>query len=153
MNRSKARGTAAETAVVRAARPRGFPWADRSALHGRLDIGDVNLCPGVILEIKGGDMARRATDLDIERWLNETEIERANAGAEVGLLVVQRPHVGAINAHRWHVHARLGWIAELGPHMPLAVESHQIPVRLTLADALLMLRAAGWGTPLDDGDE
>lgn len=152
MNRSKSRGTYAETAVVRAARTRGFPWADRSALHGRLDIGDVNLCPGVILEVKGGDMARHASDLDIERWLHETAIERKNANAAVGLLVVQRQHVGAVNAHRWHVWARLEWIAELGPHMPLDVGSRLVPVRVTLADALLILRAAGYGEPIADDE-
>jgi hypothetical protein len=65
VNRPRAIGTYAETAVVRTARTNGFEYADRYALHGALDVGDIGLCPGVIIEVKGGDMAKHATDLDV----------------------------------------------------------------------------------------
>jgi hypothetical protein len=149
VNRPKARGTSAETAVVRAARTRGFPYADRIAQHGNRDTGDATLCPGVLVEVKGGDAARHASDLDIERWLEETAVERDNAGtAWVGFLVVQRGMVGALNAHRWWAWWRLGWVADLGGQT-VAPSLAAIPVRCHLGDALTLLRAAGYGTPLD----
>jgi hypothetical protein len=149
MNRAKAIGTAAETAVVRAAKERGFPWADRYALHGRADIGDVFLCPGVIVEVKGGDWARKASDSLIDDWLTETETERINAAAPVGFLVVQRAAVGLSNAHRWSAWWRLRNLMELVPHMGIPDEIQELPVRLTLETSLLIIRSAGYGTPLE----
>lgn len=146
VNRSRSIGTAAETAVVRAARANGFPWADRVALHGALDVGDVTLTPGVMVEIKGGEHARRATDTDVEHWLNQTAIERENARAMVGFLVVQRAHVGLVNASRWWAYWRLGWIADLDDR-PWPYARH-MPVRCLLGESLTMLRAAGYGEPL-----
>jgi hypothetical protein len=58
-NRSKNIGTAAETAVVKAARAYGFPGAERRALHGSTDLGDILLCPGVIVEVKAGKQTLR----------------------------------------------------------------------------------------------
>lgn len=113
VNRPKAIGTAAETAVVRAARQLGFPQADRLTLTGNKDRGDVGLCPGVIIEVKGGEHARAATDLDIDRWLDETERERRHAFADVALLVVQRRGIGTPNAHRWWAWWRLGQLKQL----------------------------------------
>lgn len=148
VNRPRNIGTAAESAVVRIARANGFPWADRTALHGRLDVGDVILGPGVMVEVKGGDAARTATDRDIERWLDETARERDNGNRIVGFLVVQRPHVGVGNAARWWAYWRLGWIADLDDRQWLF--ARQMPVRCLLGEALTMLRAAGYGDPLDD---
>lgn len=149
MSRARAIGTAAETAVVRAARSRGFPWADRYALHGRADVGDVFLTPGVIVEIKGGDWARRASDSLIDDWLTETERERLNAQAAVGFLVVQRAAVGLANAHRWSAWWRMRNLMELVPHAGIPPDLQELPVRLTLETSLLMLRSAGYGTPLE----
>ena len=149
MNRSKAIGTAAETAVVRASRARGFPWADRVALHGRSDVGDIYLCPGVIVEVKGGDWARKASDTLIDDWLSETERERINAGAAVGFLVVQRAAVGYANAHRWSAWWRMRNLMELVPHAGIPPQLQETPVRLTLETSLLLIRSGGYGTPLD----
>ena len=54
MSASKAKGTAAETAVLRYVRDNGFPWAHRLALTGNADQGDISLLPGnlVIVEVK-----------------------------------------------------------------------------------------------------
>jgi hypothetical protein len=151
VNRPKNIGTAAETAVVRAARTRGFPHADRLTLTGNKDRGDIGLAPGVILEIKGGEKARAASDLDIERWLNETELERAHAGADVAFLVTQRRGVGAPNAHRWWAWWRLGWLVALVADVPTdTVPIHRnLVVRMLLDDALTITRTAGYGQPTD----
>jgi hypothetical protein len=147
VNRSKSIGTYAETAVARAARARGFPAADRRALHGSADIGDVLLCPGVVVEVKGGEAARRASDLDVQRWLDQTARERDNGAAAVGFLVVQRRGVGAANASRWFTYWRLGWIADLSYCQTF--EARQVVVRMTLGEALDLVRAAGYGEPID----
>jgi hypothetical protein len=136
----RAIGTAAESAVVATARALGFPEADRRALHGRADVGDILLCRGVVLEVKGGQMARAATDGDVERWLLETEHERAHAGAEVGLLVVQRAGVGPARATMWWAWWRLGWLAVPGADGLVA----GAPVRMHLGAALGLLRARGY---------
>lgn len=146
-NRPKQIGTAAETAVVRAARERGFPQADRLTLTGANDRGDVGLCPGVILEVKGGQAAKAASDGQILTWLAETERERVNAGAHVAFLVTQRAGIGAPNAHRWWAHTTVGtFLTLLGDQWGTdqAVNA-AAPLRMTLADALAVVRAAGYG--------
>jgi hypothetical protein len=148
VNRPKNIGTYAETAVVRAAIRHGFPGADRLTQRGRYDRGDVGLCPGAIIEVKGGDAARNASDGMIEGWLIETERERDNAGAVHGFLVVQRAGVGAPNAHRWWAWWRLGWLAGGVVDSPV----YRTPIRMQLGDALQLLRAAGYGNPLDVDD-
>jgi hypothetical protein len=146
-NRPRAIGTYAETAVTRTARLHGFPYADRYALHGARDTGDIGLCPGVIVEVKGGDAARHASDLDVQNWLDETARERDHANAAIAFLVLQRAHVGAPNAARWWAYWRLGWIADLSYWQTF--NARQVVVRMTLADALAMLRAVGYGEPIE----
>ena len=53
-NRPKAIGTAAETAVVRYLAAHGFPNAERRALHGATDLGDITGTPSLCWEVKGG---------------------------------------------------------------------------------------------------
>ncbi len=43
MSKSKQKGTAAETAVVKYLKANGFPKAERRALQGNLDKGDISL--------------------------------------------------------------------------------------------------------------
>lgn len=149
VNRPKAIGTAAETAVVRAARRWGFGQAERRALHGSADVGDILLCPGIILEVKGGAAAKDASDTDIERWLDETDHERINAGADVAILVTQRRNVGAPNADRWWAWWRLGWLDQL---RGLDYLTNDTPIRMRLDNALQILRTAGYGDPLETDD-
>lgn len=156
MNKPKRIGTAAETAVVRAARRLGFPHAERVVLHGSLDQGDVRLTPGltagVVLEVKGGDKARDASDLQVLAWLDETETERRNAGADVALLITQRRGVGATRAELWWAHMHVGHLLSLraDAHAPAAADD--AVVRMTLGAALAQLRAAGYGERLGDGE-
>lgn len=61
-NRPKQRGTAAETAVLRYVRDRGYPWAHRLALTGNADQGDISLLPGNLVILDTGDFVPGAWD-------------------------------------------------------------------------------------------
>lgn len=84
MTRSKARGTQFETLIVRTLQTLGFPSAERRALHGNVDKGDVAGCGPLVFECKA------AKRFELSQWLAETETERINAGADYGVLVVKR---------------------------------------------------------------
>lgn len=89
-NRSKNIGTKFETWVVNYLRANGFEKAKREVLHGGKDQGDVHAAEGLVFECKGGIQAETASDEQLRRWCVETEVERENAGAKVGVLVVKR---------------------------------------------------------------
>lgn len=158
MNRSKAKGTAAESAVVTFLRANGFPHAERRALAGADDLGDVLVTAGVIVECKAGAAAEQASDGQIAAWLDETERERVNANAALALLVTKRKGKGAANAGQWWAHLRGVALRRIGLHplVGFALDDLRalgaldgLTIRLTLADAVTLLRAAGYGTPLD----
>jgi len=102
-NPSKNKGTAAETAVVRYAWSQGFTDAERIALAGANDQGDVVLMrdPKIILEVKAGKAAQTASLGQISKWLDETRTERDNAKAVHGFLVVQRQGFGNGRVESW----------------------------------------------------
>lgn len=143
-------GTAAETAVVRHLHTAGWPHAERRSLRGALDAGDVTGTPGVCWEIKGGDAARRASDLDISRWMAELATEMTNAAATVGVLVVQRAGIGPANAGRWWAIMPAWQVAYLVlPDTLPGGFQHTHPVRMLLTDACRLLTAAGYGQPAE----
>src|SRR5690348_14658490 len=115
VNRPKQIGTKAETDFVRHARADGFDHEDKTVrahriiLNGALDEADVSLCPGVVVEVKGGQAAENASDAKVLEWLEETERERINRGAEVGFLVRKRKGKGSASVGLWHAHMA-GWI-------------------------------------------
>jgi hypothetical protein len=158
MNRSKDIGTRAETAVVRYLRAHGFPHAERRALTGTQDQGDITGTPGVCWEVKA--WKRPAGDGQITAWLAETETERINARADVGVLVVRRAGVGDPNAGRWWAimpihdleHILAASLARLfdAPQEPFVVDN-AAPVRMLLSDVVQLLRAAGYGQPIGPG--
>lgn len=154
MNRSKKKGTEAESAVVRYLRTVGWPGAERRALAGHDDLGDVVGCPGLVWEVKAH---KQYSDLDVAAWMGETETERVNAGADFGVLVVRRHGVGEGNAGRWWAYMPLQDAATLTAAVPdlslgtLPLALRETPVRLFLADAVALLRAAGYGTAPEDG--
>ncbi len=156
--RPKDIGTAVETAVTRFAQGYGFPNAERRALAGSLDRGDILLTAGVVAECKGGAMAERASDAVIGQWLAETERERVNARAAVGLLVTKRPAVGHARCGQWWAWLDLRTMRQLlsslpdARHAPVWRRLDQEPVRMTLVGALTILRAAGHGDPLPGGE-
>jgi hypothetical protein len=95
VNKPKNKGTAAETAVNRFAQKNGFPGSVRNPLTGSKDCGDLMLCPQVIVEVKADK------GLDYPRFLRETQAERENAGAAVGICVVKPPGVAEGRMPRW----------------------------------------------------
>lgn len=136
-------GTRAETAVVRYLQANGWPSAERRSLRGKLDAGDITGTPGLCWEVKGGEAARSSSHGQITRWLVETEQERINASADVGVLVVQRLRQPV---SRWLVAVNgsdvVVWDATvIGRGEPSYVS-------MTLATALDFLRGAGYGDPL-----
>jgi hypothetical protein len=89
-NRSKDKGTAWESRVVEHLRLWGWPHAERRALNGNLDKGDVSGLPGVCIE------AKAQTRLEIPAWLRELDAEVLNSAASVGFLwIKQRGKTGA----------------------------------------------------------
>jgi hypothetical protein len=147
MNRSKDIGTAAETAVVRYLREHGWPGAERRALAGAADLGDITGCPGLVWEIKGGKKAETASDSLIRCWLADAERERMADGADLGILVTKRKNYGPERAGSWWVHVDLvTWMALSRGRIPLAQPLFSSPIRMHLSTLLPLLHAAGYGT-------
>jgi hypothetical protein len=154
VNKPKRIGTAAETAVSRYLQAHGFPHAERRALRGIEDAGDITGCPGVCIEVKGGKAAESASDLLVADWLEETETERLNARADVGVLVLKRKGVGAANAGRWWAIVRGDTLTRLiAPDASIYSEAPLPAVRMLLIDLVSCLRWAGYGNPLADNPD
>ena len=145
MTRPRDIGTRAESAVVKYLVANGFAHAERRSLRGALDAGDITGTPGICWEVKGGEAAKAASDLTIAGWMQELATETVNAKADVGVLVVQRRGVGPSNAGRWWAYMpcwQVAFLSEAGKWQP----GLAFPVRMLLADAVTLLRAAGYGT-------
>ena len=84
MSASKRKGTGWESAVVAFLKDNGAPHAERRALNGAKDRGDIAGIPGVVIECK----AERA--ITLSSYLDETEAERRNDGAAVGVAWIKR---------------------------------------------------------------
>ena len=69
MSASRRKGTAAKTAMVRWLQAHGFPFAERRALRGRDDQGDVAGIPGIALEVKNCNRTELAV------WTDEAKAE------------------------------------------------------------------------------
>ena len=139
MSRSGDIGTKTAESVVRVMRANGWPDAERSALHGAKDRGDLTgIGRGLCVEVKGGHAAERASDGQVLAWMAELDTECVNKGADVGVLVMKRKGVGHGNAERWWA---VMWLQDATG----GVGRGDIPVRMTLADACRVLRALGYG--------
>lgn len=93
MNASKRAGTAFESAVVGYLQEHGFPYAERRALRGTKDCGDIAGVPGVVIECKA------TRSIDLATAMNEAEAERCNAEAELGVAVIKRRHRATAGAY------------------------------------------------------
>lgn len=100
MSKSRAKGTAAESAVVDFLSLQ-WPNVERRALSGAKDRGDIAGIPGVVIEVKA------AARLEIPAWLRELEVEIANDDADTGLLVVKPRGVGVKRVGEWWAIQRL----------------------------------------------
>lgn len=114
MSKAKAIGTRAETAVRNYLLSVGYSEleAHRNVLTGSDDQGDVWLRDEnhglIVFELKGGDMAKKASHEQCLKWLGEAEREKNNAGANFGFLVTQRAGVGYPRAGDWWAYGTLG---------------------------------------------
>jgi len=141
VNKSGAIGTTTAEAVVRFLRTAGWDAAERTALHGVNDVGDITGTPGIAWEVKGGHAAESASDGQVAAWLADTERERLCAGANVGVLVLKRKGIGAANVGRWWAVVTVDALAHtIGGHL-------DVTARLHLADLCGLLRADGYGNP------
>lgn len=141
-------GTHTESAVVRFMRTAGFPHAERRALRGTLDAGDITGVPGVAVSVKGGAMACTASDNLIQTWLDELMTQVVNAGAHVGILVVQRRGIGERNAGKWWaiMPSRYYVGLDTGDWDRDFLERPEFgPLRMHLSQACALLCRAGYG--------
>ena len=88
MSRQKQKGTSFETLTVNFLRDNGFPYAERRSLHGTADKGDITGCGPIVFECKNHKT------YSLSEWMRETETEKQNATADIGVLVVKRAGVG-----------------------------------------------------------
>lgn len=96
MSAAKRKGTAAESAVVAYLRERGAIHAERRALNGANDRGDIAGLPGVCIEVK--DHAR----IDLASFVDEAQRESWNGPVpEVGAAWIKRRGKGSPAA--WYV--------------------------------------------------
>lgn len=147
--RPKDIGTSAETAVVRYLQANGWAGAERRALRGTKDAGDITGTPGVCWEVKGGNAAKTASDGQIDAWLDELAAEKLNAAADVAVLVVQRKGVGPGNAGRWWAIVPAYQLEGLLNGTGRWHIGHRHPIRMTLTGMTAILRTAGYGDPLE----
>jgi hypothetical protein len=73
----------------------GFPYVERRALAGAEDKGDISGIPGICIEVKN------CATYTFSAWMRETEVERENAKADFGILVVKPKGVGTTRIGDW----------------------------------------------------
>ena len=142
-----------EQAIVRHAKANGFPGADRIIRTGagkgyavRPDEGDIWLCPGVIVQSKRLSPPNRM-ERAVAGWLAETRLQRYAAKADHAVLIVRRE--GTADISKWWAHLYLHDLIYLAADC--GIRNDSVPVRLTVADAYTLLRAAGYGTAIGEG--
>lgn len=94
MSESKRAGTWAETMVVNWLQLHGYPWAERRALQGANDKGDIAGVDGRVIEVKNEKR------IDLPGYLKELEAEKANAEADEGAVVIRRR--GTQDVGQWY---------------------------------------------------
>jgi hypothetical protein len=84
VNPSKDKGTKFESSIVDLLHATHWPHAERRALRGVHDGGDIAGIPGVVIECKA------AARIDLSGWLKEVRAEVVNATADIGVVVHKR---------------------------------------------------------------
>jgi hypothetical protein len=144
VNRPKNIGTKGERAVVNVL-TEYFPEADRRAMQGRFDHGDVINTGIFCFEVKAGEQAknmkgsREVQEGKLITWFAQTEAERVNAGATYGVLVTQRGGYSEANAGKW-------WCWVTASTYAAIVGGYYIgrhPIRMELNDFLQMIADQG----------
>lgn len=104
-NPSKAKGTRAETRVVRYLQGFGID-AKRKPLAGSKDEGDVEIMSGHLLspiaaEVKAGKQTANPSRAQLEEWLRQAKAEAKNSGADRSVLIVVRYRRAIEDADVW----------------------------------------------------
>lgn len=107
VNKAKNKGTAAESAVVSFLRTRGFPHAERLALQGGKDRGDITGIPGIVIEVKN------TATYTFSSWLKEAMVEKDNANADFAFVAAKPRLVGATRVGMWMAAMYLGEFSRL----------------------------------------
>jgi hypothetical protein len=84
VNRSKDKGTWWETRIVRYLVECGVPNAERRALRGQFDRGDIAGIVGVVIE------AKNDKGMTLAKYLKEAHVERDNDNAAIGVAWIRR---------------------------------------------------------------
>lgn len=154
------RGKVTERATVRWLRDHGFPGAERTVRTGYrtatrtlADAADLDLCPGLIAQVKSLRPATRA-ERAVDGWLVETEQQRQAAHALHALLIVRRE--GTADVGEWWAWLPLLNLPGIQTDfvrpltVPRIAACALVPVRLAVADACYLLRSIGYGDPITD---
>ncbi len=112
MTASRRKGTRAETGVVEYLRTRGWRYAERRALNGAKDRGDIAGIPGVVIEVKN------ASRLELAEWVKEARVEALNDKAPVWF-VCAKPN-GRGNPADWYAITTLKVMCDLLADEPAA---------------------------------
>lgn len=72
----------------------GFPYAERRALAGALDLGDITGIPGFVGEVKD------CKTMTLAEWVGELNVEMANAKCDVGSVIHKRR--GKTDVGQWY---------------------------------------------------
>lgn len=84
MSRSRAKGTAWESCVVDFLQRSGATHAERRALNGAKDRGDIAGVQGVVIE------AKSCARIELGEWLKEANTEALNDGADLDVVWIKR---------------------------------------------------------------
>lgn len=95
VNKPKAKGTSAESAVVSFLRTKGFPYAERLALQGGKDRGDITGIPGICIEVKATAV------YTFSSWLREAMAEKENSRADFAFVAAKPRGVGGTRVGKW----------------------------------------------------
>ena len=106
MSKAKQKGTLAETAVADYLK-QTFPAVERRTLSGANDKGDIAGVPNCAVEVKNQRTYK------IHEWMKETETERINAEADLGILVIKPNGVGVSKVNQWWAVVSLETITKL----------------------------------------
>jgi hypothetical protein len=142
---NRRKGLTAERDLCRWLRTNGFPHAERAVRTGfrvgdrvSADPGDVTGTPGIAWSVKDCAVDQPA------KWLAELDRMTPAHPSDVRLLVHKRR--GHATPARWWCWMRMDALVALADD---AETGFVFPVRVELGDALMLLRAAGYGTPIE----
>ena len=74
MSTQRDKGTRFESEIVEYLKANGFPYAERRAMRGNRDAGDIAGVPGIAIE------AKNHKAMDLGSWMGEAEVGARNAG-------------------------------------------------------------------------